>query len=335
MSKKRLSVFIADHQYFGEPDYFRYEVMGFQKAGIDVCFGTCITEADLIEQGQRMDAILLCNNPPMGARAFASLPECKLVLRYGVGYNSIDVAEATRHGKLVLYMPGYCAEEVATHAASLILALNRHTVFHDRQVRSGTWAATAGYKLRRLSSQTLGLFGLGASGKLLARQFAQGWQMRVMAVDPYISAVEAQQHGVTLVDFEQLLREADIISIHAPINKATHHRFSTQEFEKMKPSSMIVNVSRGAIIDQKALIQALQQRTIQAAGLDVFEEEPIHPADPLLVMDNVILTPHSAYYSEDATQRQHEIAVRTVVQALQGQIPDNLVNPEVVKMLKW
>lgn len=331
MTNRRFSIFIADYQYFGDVDYFNYEVSEFNKAGMDVHFGTCTTEDDLIRQGQKMDAILLCNNPPMGRKAFESLPDCKLVLRYGIGYNSIHIGEATRHKKLILYMPGYCAEELATHASSLILALSRNTVFHDRQIRSGNWNVFDGYKLRRLSGQTLGLFGFGASGRILAQVFSLGWGMRVVAFDPYASAGEASERNVSLVSFDKLVRESDIISIHAPLTKDTYHVFSENEFKMMKPTAMIVNVSRGAIINQKALVKALREKEIQAAGLDVFETEPLDEDEPLLSLNNVIVTPHSAYYTEDSSSMQHKIAVETVIQALNGLVPYNAVNPEAVK----
>lgn len=334
MTKKRLSVFIADYQYFGDIEYFDYEVKKFNNAGIDVHFGTCTTENDLIQQGQKMDAILLCNNPPMGKKAFENLPGCKLVLRYGVGYNSINVEEATKYKKLIMYMPGYCAEELATHASSLLLALNRNTAFHDRQIRSGKWDVFNGYKLRRLSGQTLGLVGFGASSQILARVFSLGWGMRVIAVDPYASIEAALKQNVALVSFDKLLRESDVISIHAPLTEDTYHLFSENEFKVMKSTSMIVNVSRGPIIDQNALFKALREGEIQAAGLDVFENEPLGSDDPLLSLDNVIVTPHSAYYTEDSVKSQHEIAVETIIQALNGYIPYNVVNPEVVQKRK-
>lgn len=328
MIKNIFSVLIADPQvYPGGISQFKYELNAFREAGIEAILGTCVTEDDIIQQGQKKDVILLAGNPPMGEKAFKNLPDCKAVLRYGVGVDSVDIDAAAKHGKLVLNMPDFCMEELATHASSLILGLCRKIVLHDRMLRNGKWDAMAGYPLKRLSNLTLGLFGFGRSGKWLAKIFHYGWRMKIIVFDPYVSKKEIQKLNVNLVEFEDLLRLSDIISIHAPLTKETYHIFGEREFQKMKSTSVIVNICRGSIIDESALLKALKEKWILGAGLDVFEKEPLSKNSHLLQFENIILTPHTAYYTEDSVMNQHKIAVEIVIQVLNGRIPcNNVVN---------
>lgn len=320
-------ILIADYQYFGDESYFTYEVEKFTQAGCQVHFGTCTTEEDIIAQGQGMDAILCCNNPPIGKKAFEALPQCKIFLRYGIGYNSIDVEEATKHDRLILFMPGFCVEELATHSVGMAISLLRSLSLHDRHIRQGIWQAKEGMMPHRLSGMTIGLLGYGGSARLLGRIYAQGFGSRVIAHDPYLSG---EVENAQLVDMDTLLAESDILSIHVPYTPETHHLFNADTIAKMKSGAILINTSRGPIIEQSALVEALQSGKLGGAGLDVYEQEPLPTDSVLKTLDNVIMTPHSAYYSDGAVQTQHEMAVSSVLEALSGKLPRNIANKDIL-----
>jgi len=323
MSGKK--ILIADYKYFGGTELFEKERAAYEKAGYELCFGDCATREDLISQGAGMSAILCCGNPPVDREVFEALPELEVVLRYGIGYNSVDIEQAGRHGVKVLYMPGFCIEELASHSLGLTLALTRSIALHDRHIRQGVWDAREGMLPRRLSGMTIGLCGFGASARALAKIYKEGFGARVIAFDPYVKDSRGQ---CELVGFDELLVRSDIISIHVPSTPETFHLFDREAFSKMKNSAVIINTSRGPIVDENALVQALKSGRIAGAGLDVYENEPVAADSPLVGMDNVVLTPHSAYYSADSVEIQHDIASRTVVEALGGEVPYNTVNKD-------
>lgn len=322
-------ILIADCQYFGGPDFFSYEQTHFGRHGCEVHFANCTTEADIIEQGTGMHAILCCGNPPIGKQAFESLPELKAVLRYGVGYNSIDTQEAAAHGVMVLYMPGFCAEELATHSLGMTISLLKSLSLHDRNMRKGVWEPRTGNTPKRISGMTIGLYGFGKSARILAQIYSQGFGAEVIAYDPYTETTRIDE--VRIVELNELLERSDVISIHSPQTAETFHAFDQQAFEKMKDDALLINVSRGAIVHEDSLIDALKTGKIAGAGLDVFETEPLSPDSPLLKMDQVILSPHSSYYSADSVQIQHETAVSSVLEALKGNCPPNTANKDLLK----
>lgn len=271
----------------------------------------CIGEYDekgFVEACRGHEMVLCGGNPPMNSEVVAQLTDSRLFIRYGIGINSIDMDACTKHGKLVYYMPGYCAQELAQHALSMILSLLRNTTYYDREMRKGHFAKAGGPMPRRLGGLTVGLFGLGSSARELARILKNGFQTRLIACDPFITKTQAATLGIEVVGFEALLREADIISIHAPLTPETHHQFGMRAFDHMKSDALIINTSRGALIDTDALTQALRSGRIGGAGLDVFEKEPTDASLSLLEFDNVVLTPHSAYYGKESVDTQHQLA---------------------------
>lgn len=281
------------------------------------------TEEEIINNCQEVEAILGTGNPPITAQVLTHLPQLKVVQRFGIGVNSIDLETASACKTAVLYMPGFSVDELAVHAAALILALIRNTAYYDRHIRAGEWPKASYYTPKAPGDLTLGLFGFGGSAKPLYKIFHNGFGTKVIACDPYISEeVRREYETVEFVDFDTLLRRSDIVSIHAPLNKETEHIFDKSAFQRMKQDSMIINIARGPLIKENDLIWALKHGEIRYAGLDVFEKEPLSEDSPLKNMDNVLLTCHSAFYGVNSKKRQLTWARELLVGALnEGVIP--------------
>lgn len=326
-------VVILDYTYLGGLELFEAEKEQLKEHNIDLVFADCKNEDDIINAAQDAEIILCCGNPPVTRRVISSLEKCKAVIRYGIGVNSVDLDAATEYNKIVYYMPGFCAEELVLHASALILNLLRNVSYYDSNIRAGNWPKAKGYMPRRLSNLVVGLYGFGASARPMATVFKEGFKSKVIACDPFTDDQIFNDYGVEKVSFEKLLRESDIVSIHAPLNKETHHIFNKEAFTKMKNSSMIINIARGPLINENDLIEALKTGLIKYAGLDVFEKEPIEKNNELLKMDNVVLTPHSAFYGEESLQNQHLTAAKLVISTLVNQevVTENVANKDVIK----
>jgi D-3-phosphoglycerate dehydrogenase len=289
----------------------------YEEYSIDLELQHFKTEEDIINGCQDVDAILGTGNPPLTENVLHALPNLKLIQRFGIGVNSINLEAATNNNTVVMYMPGFCIEELATHAASFILSLLRNTTYYDRHIRNGEWPKATYFLPKSPSEITLGLYGFGGSARPLHRIFKGGFGTKVIACDPYVSdATKAEYPDVEFVSFEDLCKRSDVVSIHAPLVKETHHIFSTEAFKLMKKDAMIVNIARGQLIDEEALIKALEEGEIRFAGLDVFETEPLSADSPLRHMDNVILTCHSAFYGEGSKRQQLTWAAELVNLAL-------------------
>lgn len=297
--------------------------------GLRLCHFT--SEQEILEHCKGAEALLCTGNPPITGAVLEGLPDLKIVQRFGIGVNSIDLAAATRCKKIISYMPGFCVDELAAHAASMILGLIRNTVYYDRHIRNGEWPKGTYFVPKNVSQMTLGLYGFGGSARPLCRIFREGFGSRILACDPYVGEETKKEYSdVRFVSFDELLKQSDIISIHVPLNQETYHIFGEQAFRKMKQDAILVNISRGGIIDQEALADALEQGNIRGAGLDVFETEPLGN-DRLKEMENVILTPHSAFYGEGSKQRQIAWASELVKKALREETMEKrfVANKEV------
>lgn len=296
------------------------------------------SEEQLIAAASDADAILAGPNEPYSARVIASLTRCRIISRLGVGYDNIDVTAATRMGIAVAIVPDASIEEVSDHTIALLLACARKIVPIDRAVRAGAWRpnTTTIAAIRRtvapLGGQVLGLAGLGRIGRAVAAK-ALALGLRVVVYDPYISSSAAQEAGVELVDFQQLLQASDYVSIHCPLTSETAGLFGRAQFQAMKPTAYLINTARGEIVDEGALHEALTQGYIAGAALDVLAQEPPRPDNPLLGLDNVIITAHSAYYSGASLLALRRRAAEAVAQMLRGEWPPNLVNPEVKEVV--
>ena len=266
---------------------------------------------------------------PIGEEVLAT-PGLKVVANVAVGFDNIDVAAATRHGVLVTNTPGILDDTTADFAFTLMMAASRRLTEADRFVRSGAFGGWAIDMLlgHDISQATLGIVGFGRIGRGVARR-ARGFGMRVLYYDEQPATAEAEKElSATRVDLHRLLREADFVSVHVPLTDATHHLLSTEQFAIMKPSAVLVNTSRGPVVDEAALAEALRTKVIFAAGLDVFEREPaVHP--DLLKLENVVLAPHISSASFRTRAQMCEVAARNVLTGIRGGRPPNVLNPEV------
>src|SRR5438105_5286087 len=266
---------------------------------------------------------------PVTRRLIHELTRCRVIARFGIGVDMIDLDAATEHGILVCNTATYCLDEVSNHAMGLLLMLNRGLLHDVDAVRSGGWFRANGVAPRRLQGQRLGLVGLGNIGRLVARK-ARGFGMDVVAYDPYLRRQHQAVDGTPLVDLDELLASSNIVSIHCPLNALTRHLIGRRELELMRSDAYLINTSRGPVVDQAALTEALKKARIAGAGLDVFEVEPLPADDPLRKLDNVILTPHSASWSVESAAECRRVAVEHVVTVLRGGVPADVVNRAVL-----
>ncbi|MGD0019611.1 MAG: C-terminal binding protein [Candidatus Limnocylindrales bacterium] len=266
----------------------------FQAAGHEVRLAQCRTAAEIVAAG-RGSVGLLAQYAPIDDTVMAALLDLRVIGRYGVGLDNIDLPAAARRGIRVLNVPDYCTGEVADHALGLILALTRGIVFLDRSVQAGRWDFRIGGELRRAATIQLGIVGFGRIGQALARRaLALGY--RVVATDPR----RPPRDGVPMVELVELLSTSDVVSLHPCLDETTRHLLDARAFALMKPGAFLVNTARGGLVDQAALVEALRSGRLGGAALDVLEQEPIPAGDPLLALPNVILTPHTAFYSRES-----------------------------------
>lgn len=275
-----------------------------------------------------VDAILCCWKP-LPTTALDAAPTCRIVVRYGIGLDNIPVAYAGSQGIVVANVPDFCQEEVADHALALLLACERRVVPFVHATRQGVWNPQMGRGMPRLRGQTLGLVGYGAIARTLAAK-ARGIGLNVMAYTPRLAVDALAPWGRATNHLHELLAASDYVSLHAPLTAETRGMIDAAALAAMRPTAYLINTSRGALIDETALAHALARGTIAGAALDVLTQEP-PPADhPLLSMDNVLVTPHAAFYSEAAIAELTTKAATQVAQALRDELPTHIVNPEVL-----
>jgi len=285
----------------------------------------CRTEDDVIEKAFDADAIIN-QYAPFTRKVIKSLRKCKVISRYGVGVDNIDIKAATEHNIIVANVPDYCVDEVSTHTFSLILSCARAIAMLDRKVRGGNWDFTLAKPLYRTQGQTIGLFGLGRIARIMAQK-ATGFGFKIIAYDPYVFDTYG---NVKLVTLEQLLSESDFLSIHAPLTEETKHIIGEKELKMMKNSAYLINTSRGALVDEKALYVALKEKRIAGAALDVMENEPPNWENPLLSLENIVITPHISFYSEESYIELKTKTAEAVLSVLTGSRPRSVVNKEVL-----
>jgi phosphoglycerate dehydrogenase-like enzyme len=281
-----------------------------RSAGFDASVAQCRTEDDVIAAARGCDG-LLTQYAPMNDRVFAALPEVRVVSRLGAGYDTVNLADAKRHGVWVSNSPDYGVGEVATHALGLALSLVRHIAFYDRDIRVHRWHYTSAGKLRRPAELTLGIVGLGRIGKRMAA-LSQAVFGRVVACDPYIAEADFPAY-VKRVDQDALFRESDIVSLHVPLNDETRGLAGVETLGLMKKGSWLVNTARGAVADVDAVLEALDAGTLDGAALDVLPQEPPAADHPLLRHPRVVLTPHAAFYSDAGEKELRRKAAQNLV----------------------
>jgi D-3-phosphoglycerate dehydrogenase len=298
--------------------------------GVQLRAGQCRSEEEIIALAQDADAILNCY-AKMTARVIGSLTRCKLIARYGIGVDNVDLAAATRAGIVVTNVPDYCVDEVSDHALALLLALARRVVAADRAVKEGAWDVVAHKGIRRVRGQTLGLLGFGKIARALAVK-AQALGMQAVAVDPFVDAESMARLHVRKADLDTLLSQSDAVSVHVPLSPETRGIIGAQVLSRMKPTAFLINTSRGGLVDELALARALTEGRLAGAALDVVEKEPPPSDHPLWNAPNIILTPHLAFFSQEAVVELQTKAAEEAVRALRGEPPRSPVNREVLKV---
>ena len=299
------------------------------EAGAELVTADCHGEEDLIRATRDAHALLVSLSQ-VTRRVMATWSRVRVIARYGIGVDTVDLKAATDHGILVTNVPDFCYDEVSDTAMSLILAVTRKVVRMHSLVSRGVYNRKLAMPVYKARGQTLGLLAFGRIARAVARKAAP-FGFRVLAHDPYVQPESLAGQPVELVGLEELLARSDVLSIHAPLTPETRHIVGESQLRLMKPTAYLVNTSRGPVVDQKALTRALQEGWIAGAGLDVLEKEPPDPEDPILGLDNVVLTPHYASYTEESYVEVREKAARQVVQGLRGEVPTYLVNREVLK----
>ena len=282
---------------------------------------------EFIAEAADCDALLNTYAGPITAEVMARMPRCRIIARYGIGVDTIDLDAATAAGIIVTNNPTYCIEEVAEHTMALLLACARKVVFYDRLVRSGRWEVPPGKPLFRLAGATLGLVGFGNIARQVAVR-AAAFGMNVLYSDPYVKDGEFDAPGKA-ADLDTVLRDSDFVSIHPPLMPQTRGMISDDALGKMKKSAWLVNCARGPIVDTEALVRALDAGRIAGAALDTTDPEPLPNPHPLRERDNVIVNPHVAWYSETAMVGLQAGAPGEVRRVLTGQWPVNVVNRAV------
>jgi D-3-phosphoglycerate dehydrogenase len=314
-----MKIVITDHRF---PN-IEQETVAVNALGWNLVVGQAATEAELITLCQDADGVL-AGRARINKTVIAEMKRCRIIVRYGIGVETIDVAAASARGIMVANVPDYCIDEVSDHALALLLLMNRQIIAAMTLAAKRPWSIAKMPPLHRLRGQVCGLFGFGRIGSFLARK-VQPLGMRVVVHDPYLQAKRAADCGVELCSFDDLLELSDYVSLHAPLTSETHHRFGEAAFAKMKPTASIINAARGELIDQDALLAALDSGQIARAALDVLDSTAA--AASVLNHPKIILTPHSAWLSEEARTTLQASAVAQVIAALKGEKPYGLLNP--------
>lgn len=299
------------------------------EVGAELVAVQCKNQDDVIAVTKDADGIL-ASLTPMTRPVIETWTRMKVIARYGIGVDSVDLQAATDHGVYVTNVPDFCYDEVSDTALSLILAVSRKVVAMHQLVRQRVYNRALAHPIYKLRGKTLGLVAFGRIAQAVARK-AIPFGFKILAYDPYVKPGTFVDLPVDFVGLEELLRRSDVISLHTPLTSETRHMIGRAQFQMMKPTAFFINTARGPVVDQQALTTALKEKWIAGAGLDVLEKEPPDPSDPILDFENVVLTPHYASYSEEAYQEVREKAARQIVQVLRGEVPTCLVNREVLK----
>jgi D-3-phosphoglycerate dehydrogenase len=305
------------------PDWVRESL---DREGIELVVHDCKTRSELATHAQDADVVWLFG----GSRVLlggnlAALPHCRAILRTGSGTDNVPVEEATRRQIVVANTPAAMSDGVSDHLIALLFAVTRRVAELDRAVRLGRWGQVPVEPLNSVQGRTLGLVGFGHVAREIVRKLS-GFAMRVLVHDPYLDAERLAAHGVRASGLCELLAESDYVSLHCPLTAETIHLIGERELRLMKPTAVLLNTSRGPVINEAALVRALREGWIAAAGLDVLENEPPAPDNPLLGLDNAVLTPHVAGYSFNGVEMRWRLSVETVLALARHEAPRSWVN---------
>ena len=325
----KIKVVVTDYV---EPD-LKWEEEQFNQLGVNFSYRQLKfgSPKDILELAANAD-IMIVNMAMIDREVIEGLKHCKLIIRHGAGYDNVDIEAASEHRIVVAYVPDYCVNEVAEQTVMLIFACQRKLITQTRILEAssqvGNFVFESIHPIYSLRGKTLGIIGCGRIGSTVYKMI-QGFQLNFLICDPYLSEGRKQTLGIETVPLEQLLQDSDIVTIHTPLNEETYHYLDESEFKLMKPTAILVNTSRGGIVNLIALDRALNNGEIAHAGIDVYEKEPPNSDHPLLGNKNAICTPHLAWLSEEAAWSIREKIVEDVRRFVQGQIPRFPINKEV------
>lgn len=310
----KFHVYVTDQR---QPS-FEIERRILEEADADLTLCNCVTEDDIIRECAGADAVML-DLAPMTGKAIRALRKCRVISRYGVGVDNVDLAAADECGIQVCNVPDYCMEDVSDHAAALLLACLRNVVLRDREIRKGGWNVVArGFRMRE---KTLGIIGAGRIARVLVRKL-KGFELReVVAYDPFLTAEQLAEFGMRKVEFDTLLHISDFISLHLNLTDGTRNIIDADALSKMKETAILINVSRGGLVDPNALLDALENNRILCAGLDTHAVEPVPADSRFMGLDNIVMTDHAAYNTEEGVAELKEKSARNIAAVLQGELP--------------
>ena len=310
--------------------HHEYEKAALAKTGATVIESKATTPSDIIAVAADADGITV-NLAPITAEVIAGLKKCKVIVRYGVGFDSVDIKAAGEKGIMVVNVPDYCDEDVSDQALALLMSCARQTALHDREVRKGNWNIRSGGPMFRFKGKTMGIAGYGRIPQCLHRKLSGFGFARVLVSDPFVSKDIVKAAGAELVDLDTMLSQSDYVSAHVPLSEKTRHMFGREQFAKMKQTAIFINSARGGIVDTAALYEALKSKKIAWAGLDVHEQEPVAKDYPLFGLDNVVLSDHVGWYSEESQVDLQTKAALAVAEVLMGKVPQFIVNKQFLK----
>jgi len=330
-AKKRVVIELPPRGELGDPINRHEPELEVFGSSVDLVETNATTPEEFVAGAADADAIIATWGVKLTRPIIERLDRCAIIALASVGVDMVDIAAATDAGIVVTNVPDVFIEEVADHTLTLLLASARRLPRMAELIGAGNWAQ--GWpelsRVPRLWGQTLGLISFGNVARAVARR-ASAFGLHVIACDPYVSELKMTAEGVEPVSLHELLRRSDFVSIHAPHNAETHHMLTAEHFALMKPTAVLINCGRGSTVDEAALIEALRAGQIAAAALDVLEQEPPDPANPLLAMDNVLLTPHVASATSRMRPTARRRAAREVALVLSGRWPMSCVNPTVL-----
>lgn len=317
---RKFKVVICDYYY----ESLNQEKQVFSQMDIDLKDYHCKTEEEVIAVASDCDA-LICQFAPITRRVIESLKQCRVIVRYAIGVDNIDLKAAEEHGIYVCNVPDYSVDEVSNHAIALLMDCVKKLTYLAGQVKQGNSSYTVVKPLYRMAGKTLGLVGFGRIPRLVAKKMA-GFGVNIITYDPMVNEEMAKALSVTPVSLEELLEKSDYISVHCPLMDSTRHMFNRDTFGKMKPTAVFINTARGGVVKEADLVWALENGVIGMAGIDVTESEPVSTDNPLLMLDNAVVTPHAAWYSEEAVETLQRMVAEEVVRALKGEPLHSPVN---------
>lgn len=323
--KQKFKVVLTDYEWSD----LSIEHSIFSPYGINFTAARCKNEEDVLSVAENADAII-SGFAPLSEKVIQSLRRCKVISMNGASFDNVNVEAATEKGILIVNCPDYCFEEAADHTMAMILSCARGIFQYDRRIRNKIWDFKAAGPVQRMRDSVLGLLGFGRIAQAVAIR-ALAFGMIVVASDPFINDAFIRTKGAKPASAMETIAAADYLSIHVPLTKETRKFIRAEELSCMKRSAFLINISRGAVIDEAALYEALKSGVIRGAALDVIEKEPPDNNDQLLSLENVLITPHAAFYSEDAMRDVRYRAAQEVIKVFKGEIPNHVVNRRVLE----